>query len=438
MRKFSVKVLGCQMNVYDGDRLRTAMVQKGWTECSDEDADVVFLVTCSIREKAEQKAASDIGRYNARYEEYGKPVVAFTGCMAQRIGAEMSKRFRCVKLVSGPRHLGLVPEGIESVLSNKKPLFMLDEDPRALDDLEVAPFERSNPFKAYVTITYGCDRFCSYCIVPYVRGRLKSRTPEEIMSEVRELADDGAVEISLLGQNVNSYGKDVDLGITFAGLLAEVSKVKGIKRVRFATSHPRDFDDDILQVMSKTPSLCRAINLPVQSGSDSILKAMNRGYTSGQYRDLVGRIRAALPGVSLTTDLIVGFPGETDDDFRDSYNLLKDIRFDIVHTAAYSPRPGTRAAVMDGQIDRRVKAARLNEVNAMQSAIAREVNESYIGKECEILIDAPAPKGEGLLQGRTMTDKVVIVEGKPNEIGKFKDVRITGAGNWSLEGEILR
>ena len=423
------------MNSYDGDRLRTAMKHKGWEECSDESADVVILVTCSIREKAEQKVASEIGRYDVRYRKNSSPAVVLVGCMAQRIGCDMAKKFSCVRLVSGPRHLGLVPQGIEDVMSDGVQRFFMDDDPRALTDLEVVPTERLNPFKAYVTITYGCDRFCSYCIVPHVRGRLQSRVHEEILNEVKTLVANGVSEITLLGQNVDAYGKDKNDGYRFSSLLKDVSMVDGIKRLRFATSHPKDFDEDILEVMASTPSICRAINLPVQSGSDRILQEMNRGYTSAQYLALVERIRKVLPDVSLTTDLIVGFPGETDEEFRDSYNLLKNVGFDIVHTAAYSPREGTRAAVMDNQIENRVKAARLNEINDMQSMLARSFNEGYEGRELEILIDGPAPRGEGLLQGRTDTDKVVIVPGSSDDIGKFFKVRITRGSHWSLEGE---
>lgn len=435
MRKFTLRVFGCQMNAYDGDRLRTAMVHRGWEEAPDAAADAVLLVTCSIREKAEQKVASEIGKYDASYRKNGSPAVILVGCMAQRAGAEMAKKFRCVRLVSGPRHLGLVPQGIEDAMEDGKTRFFMDDDPRELQDLAVVPTERNNPFKAYVTITYGCDRFCSYCIVPHVRGRLQSRPRAEILSEIETLASQGVVEVSLLGQNVDAYGKDKRDGYGFAKLLKDVSGIKGIRRIRFYTSHPGDFDEDILTVMAETPPICRAVNLPVQSGNDRILKEMNRGYTSGDYMALAQKMREKLPGISLTTDLIVGFPGETESEYRDSYNLLRGLRFDIVHTAAYSPRPGTRAAVMDGQLDVRTKAARLNEINKMQSAIARELNEAYIGGEEEILLDGPAPRGDGLLQGRTMTDKVVIVKGGPEYIGKFAKVRITGASHWSLEGE---
>ena len=425
------------MNSYDGDRIRTSMIHMGWKEVPEENADVIILVTCSIREKAEQKVASEIGRYDLRYRKTGSPAVALVGCMAQRIGLSISKKFQCVRLVSGPRHLGLVPQGIEDSLSDGAQRFFMDDDPRALEDLEVVPTERTNPFKAYVTITYGCDRFCTYCIVPYVRGRLQSRGHNEIIKEIEVLASSGVSEITLLGQNVDAYGKDKKGEYGFASLLRDVSKIEGIGRLRFATSHPKDFDEDILEVMAGTPSICRAINLPVQSGSDRILKEMNRGYTRSQYLELVRRIRTVLPDVSLTTDLIVGFPQETEDDFRDSYDLLKELRFDIVHTAAYSPREGTKAAVMEGQIDNKVKAARLNEINALQSQLARELNEEYVGRSVEILVDGPAPRGEGSFQGRTKTDKVVIVKGSPECMGSYMDVKIIRASHWSLEGEII-
>ena len=425
------------MNSYDGDRIRTSMIHMGWKETPEENADVIILVTCSIREKAEQKVASEIGRYDLRYRKTSSPAVALVGCMAQRIGLPISKKFQCVRLVSGPRHLGLVPQGIEDSFSDGAQRFFMDDDPRALEDLEVVPTERTNPFKAYVTITYGCDRFCTYCIVPYVRGRLQSRGHAEIIKEAEALAASGVSEITLLGQNVDAYGKDKKGEYGFASLLRDVSKIEGIRRLRFATSHPKDFDEDILEVMAGTPSICRAINLPVQSGSDRILKEMNRGYTRSQYLELVRRIRTVLPDVSLTTDLIVGFPQETEDDFRDSYDLLKELRFDIVHTAAYSPREGTKAAVMEGQIDNKVKAARLNEINALQSQLARELNEEYVGRTVEILVDGPAPRGEGSFQGRTKTDKVVIVKGSPECMGSYMDVKIIRASHWSLEGEII-
>ena len=435
MYRFAIRVFGCQMNTYDADRLRTALIHKNWKEYPESAADVIILVTCSIREKAEHKVTSAIGRYDLKYRNTNSPIVIFVGCMAQRIGIKMAKKFACIKLVSGPRHLGLVAHAIEKVLKDGKRRFLMDDDPRELIDLEVVPTERDNPFKAYVTITYGCDRFCSYCIVPHVRGRLQSREHNSIVNEVRTLVNTGVSEITLLGQNVDAYGKDKVDGYRFAALLKEVSMIEGLKRLRFTTSHPKDFDEDILEVMDENTSICPAINLPIQSGSDRILQAMHRGYTVEQYLSLVERIRRVLPHVSLTSDIIVGFPGETEEDFQDSYNLLKKVRYDVVHTAAYSPRDGTLAAVMENQIEKKVKARRLNDINDMQSELTRELNEEYIGRELEILLDGRAPKGAGLFQGRTNTDKVVIVKACEEEIGNFMRVRITKGNNWSLEGE---
>ena len=423
------------MNSYDGDRLRTSMLHQGWQEAAEDEADIIFLVTCSIRAKAEQKAVSEIGRYECARRKSGRPYVVLVGCMAQRIGREVAKKFPCVRLVSGPRHLGLVPQAATEILTGAPQRFFMDEDPRELTDLEVAPTARTNPFKAYVTITYGCDRFCTYCIVPYVRGRLQSREHEDILRETRLLIDGGVKEITLLGQNVDAYGKDKNDGYGFASLLRDTAEQEGLLRLRFATSHPRDFDENILEVMKERPDICRAINLPVQAGSDRILQDMNRGYSSAEYLRLVDKIRNALPDVSLTTDLIVGFPGETEEDFRDSCTLLEKVKFDIVHTAAYSPREGTKAAVMTNQIDNRLKAARLNEINALQAQIARGANEPYVGQQLEILADGFAPRGEGKIQGRTMTDKVVIVEGTEKDFGKLIKVNITRASHWSLEGE---
>lgn len=435
MSRFAIRVFGCQMNIYDADRLRTAMIHKNWKETTDDTADVIIMVTCSIREKAEHKVVSAIGRYDLKYRNTNSPIVILVGCMAQRIGVEVAKKFDCIKLVSGPRHLGLIPDAIEEVFKNDKTHFLMDNDPRELIDLEVIPTERLNPFKAFVTITYGCDRFCTYCIVPYVRGRLQSRDHSNIVNEVRTLVSTGVSEITLVGQNVDAYGKDRNDGQRFADLMKEISVIEGLKRLRFTTSHPKDFDDEMLKVMKDTPSICRAINLPIQSGSDNILKKMNRGYTVEQYVSLVERIRKALPNVSITSDIIVGFPGETEEDFQNSYDLLKSIRYDVVHTAAYSPREGTSAALMENQVEKRVKVKRLNDINDLQSKITREINEEYVGRELEILLDAPAPKGDGLFQGRTQTDKVVIVKAAKEEVGRYVQVRVTKGNHWSLEGE---
>jgi tRNA-2-methylthio-N6-dimethylallyladenosine synthase len=427
------------MNVYDGDRMRSAMNGMGWTETDDaEDADFAIFVTCSIRDKAEQKVISELGRFRPHWEKNGRPRVALLGCMAQRTGERIAKKFPWVRVIAGPRHLGAVPDAIASSMEDGGARYILDEDPAALDDLACIPSQRGNPHKAYITISHGCDQFCSYCIVPYVRGRLGSRAPEAILGEARAMAEKGVAEVTLLGQNVNSYGRDFgEGGYGFAKLLSEAASIDGLRRIRFTTSHPVDFTDDILDVMRARPNICPCINLPVQAGSDKVLREMNRKYTRAQYLELIGRIRRALPGAAITTDLIVGFPGETEGEFEESLSLLKTVRYDLVHSAAYSPREGTPAASRADQVPSRERARRLNVINEAQTAISAEINKSLEGKIFEIMIDEPARKGEGLMQGRTKYDKVVLAACPPGAIGSMRMALITGSSPWCLEGELI-
>ncbi|MFP4481848.1 MAG: tRNA (N6-isopentenyl adenosine(37)-C2)-methylthiotransferase MiaB [Thermovirgaceae bacterium] len=436
MFRFAIHVYGCQMNVYDADRLRTSLLEKGWEEVAEDAADIVLFVTCSIRAKAEQKVWSEIGRLEHLHRSREAPLVAVVGCMGQRLGKAFLNRFSNVRLVAGPRSLGRVPDGLEQVTKGGKPLLIID-DPKGLDDLECAPVRRENHWKAFLTIAHGCDNFCTYCIVPYVRGRFRSRDPGEILNEVRELAADGVREISLIGQNVNSYGADFENGYSFASLLRDVAAEKLVDRIRFYTSHPKDFTPDIVEAMRDNQEICPAINLPIQSGSDRILKAMRRGYSLEEYATIVEMIRKGLPESAVTSDLIVGFPGETEEDFKASVQALKRFRFDLLHSAAYSPREGTVASLMEDQVPACEKKRRLNEVNGIQMKISAEINAALVGRTFEILVDGPAPKGEGLLQGRTVTDKVVIVEGPESLLGRLVQVRIDRAGKWYLHGSVL-
>ncbi|MDD4836356.1 MAG: tRNA (N6-isopentenyl adenosine(37)-C2)-methylthiotransferase MiaB, partial [Dethiosulfovibrio sp.] len=374
--------------------------------------------------------------YRERWERTGTPKVCLVGCMAQNVGRELFRRFPWLRLIAGPRSLGFVPDGLDRVMEGER-VSLLDQDPRSFIDLDVTPIHRVNHWRAYVTIAHGCDNFCTYCIVPYVRGRFMSRKPADILREVKELVDDGVREISLLGQNVDTYGADFDRTYRFADLLSDVAQVKGVDLLRFMTSYPSDFTKDVVSVIGKNPVICTGINLPIQSGSDKILKKMNRHYSLAEYDETVRAIREGLPDVGLTSDLIVGFPGETEEDFQDSLAALEKYRFDQVHTAAYSPREGTPAARMDNQIDRAEKSRRLQEVNALQARIAGEINSGLVGKTYRVLVDDRAHKGEGLLQGRTKTDKVVLFQGDPSLIGSFVSVEVKRANNWCLHGEIL-
>lgn len=427
------------MNVYDGDRLRSAMKDRGWQETNDPgDADFAIFVTCSIRDKAEQKVASELGRYRTSWEKRRAPRVALLGCMAQRTGEGFARKFPWIQVVAGPRHIGAVPGAIDGNMSDGRTRIHLDDDPRELDDLACVPTPKGAPHKAFVTIAHGCDQFCTYCIVPHVRGRFSSRLPDGILQEMAALVQNGVSEIALLGQNVNTYGRDFQGGLAgyrFARLLSDAAAIPGLRRLRFTTSHPIDFTDDILDVMTSRGNICPGINLPVQSGDDKVLREMNRKYTRAEYLAVVSRIRQALPEAGLTTDLIVGFPGESEEEFENSVSLLETVRFDLVHTAAYSPREGTPAAARRDQVPERERARRLAKVNDIQARIAAEINKELIGSVAEIVLDEPAEKGAGLLQGRTRSDKVVLVAAEPAAIGRETMVRITGAGPWRLDGE---
>ena len=440
MPKFCVKVYGCQMNVYDADRVRTVLCSRGWEETGEDSADVVMITGCSVRAKAEQKVWSELGLYEPQWKKEHQPIVALTGCIAQRLGEKALSRFPYVRLVAGPRHIGLIPDAIEQVYAHQKSrMNLLDTDPRefyGLDfDSDDITIKRENKYKAYVTIAHGCDNFCTYCIVPYVRGRFVSRRPEEILDECRMLIADGVKEITLLGQNVNSYGKDI--GLKFSELLRDVAHLDELKRVRFVTSLPQDFTEDIVDVMAGEAAVCPSLNLPIQSGSSRILKLMNRKYTREEYFAKVRMLREKVPDVGLTTDLIVGFPGETEEDFADSMSALREIRFDLVHSAAYSEREGTPAATMDGALPVELRLERLNTLNALQDSITLSINQQLEGQTFEVLADDFAPRGEGFLQGRTPQDKVVIFEGSRKLLGEFVKVKITRAEAWCLHGEVV-
>ena len=442
-RTFSIRVIGCQMNDYDGDKLRGELSSLGWKETPEDDAEFVIFFTCSVRERAEQKALSEIGKFGRDWESKRKPQVALLGCMAARIGDAAAKRFPWITVSAGPSHIGLVPGAMARALADGTRFIMTDETKTPTSSLSCIPKTANNRHKAYLTIANGCDQFCSYCIVPYVRGRFESRPPGEIMDEAREMANNGVVEITLLGQNVNRYGRDfadehnVRSEYGFAKLLSEVASIDGLRRVRFTTSHPSDFTDDILDVMRTRANICPSINLPVQAGSDKVLREMNRGYTRDGYLALVRRIREAFPEMGLTTDLIVGFPGETEDEFEQSVALFEEIRFDLAHTAAYSPREGTPASRRTDQVPADERKRRLVRANEVQTRISKEINSSLVGRVYETLLDEPAKKGEGLLQGRTVTDKVVLVKAPAEYIGTFRNVKVTGSSPWCLEGEII-
>ncbi|GHS95386.1 tRNA-2-methylthio-N(6)-dimethylallyladenosine synthase [Synergistales bacterium] len=431
------------MNVYDSDRVRTALIRRGWLEASEDDAEIVVFTGCSVRGHAERKVWSELGRYEPGWRKNKRPYVALTGCIAQSLGDKVFARYPWVRLISGPRHIGLLPDALTRVMENGSRVNLLDEDPSEFCDLDEYSQARGNVYRAYVTIAHGCDNFCSYCIVPYVRGRFISRRPESILNEITSLVKSGAKEITLLGQNVNSYGSDFqkhapDLAdYDFATLLRAVARAEGVELVRFVTSLPQDFTEKIVDVMVSEPNVAPSLNLPIQSGSDRILKLMNRKYTRQDYIEKVRMIRSRIPDIGLASDLIVGFPGETEQDFEDSMSVLSELRFDLLHSAAYSERAGTPASAMPGALPQDTRMERLNRVNALQDSITLSINQSLVGRRYRLLVDSSNGR---LLQGRTPTDKVTLLENSSEDagiIGQFVDVEITEGKSWCLKGRVI-
>jgi len=430
-----VDTYGCQQNEADSERLRGYLARMGYAfSPTEEGADLVLLNTCAIREHAEQRVFGNVGALTHTKRRHPEQVICLCGCMARQdhVAQRLRQSFPHVDLVFGPQLLWQFPQLLLDRLTSGKRVFATEDVPGAV--AEGIPVVRQNRQKAWVSIMYGCNNFCTYCIVPYVRGRERSRRPEDILAEVRELAQAGYQDITLLGQNVNSYGKDHKLA-DFADLLKMVDKVPGIRRVRFMTSHPKDLSDKVIAAIRDGEHLCEHIHLPVQYGSNRILKAMNRVYTVESYRDLVRRIRAAIPDVSLTTDLIVGFPGETDEDFQQMLDFLREIRYDSAYTFIYSKRSGTPAATMENQVDESVKKERLNALMAVQNEISLAINEKLLGKTLEIMVEGPSKNEPSVWMGRTRTNKIVLFAHAGEKPGDFIDVRITHPQTWVLKGE---
>ncbi len=422
------------MNEHDSERM--AGVLKGQEYVQTEDAataDVIILNTCSIREKAEQKFYSELGRLRSLKLERPGLRIAVAGCIAQQEGKNILSRAPYVDMIFGPSDVARVSELPRLAKTWSNPLIEINGDPDY--HRKKLPASRSDRLKAWVSIMYGCNNFCTYCIVPYVRGRERSRPPSDVVSEVRELAEQGFKEVTLLGQNVNSYGKGEADSVDFPGLLALVNEVPGIERIRFVTSHPRDLSSELIAALRDLPKVCESLHLPVQSGADPVLTAMNRKYTRAAYLDRVKELRAAVPHITLTSDIIVGFPGETDQDFSLTLQLLREVEYDNVFAFKYSKRPGTAALKLTGHVPESVKEARLAQVLDLQKEISIRKNAAAGGMTFEVLVDGHSKKC-GKLTGRTRGNKAVNFEGPDSLIGTLVMVRITGAGESSLSGEL--
>lgn len=431
--KYHIITYGCQMNAHESEKIAGILENIGYTPAnSKEDADFILFNTCCVRENAEQKTFGNVGRIKKLKQLNQDMLVAVCGCMMQQEKAakKLMETFPFVDIIFGTHNLHELPGMILSYKSGGERFYSAPETQELHDDV---PQKRAEGPLASVNIMYGCNNFCSYCIVPYVRGRERSRSAEDVMREVSGLTAQGYREVMLLGQNVNSY----DGGINFARLLKRICGETDIPRIRFMTSHPKDLSDELIEVIAAYPQICRHIHLPVQSGSSRVLRKMNRKYTREAYIALAEKIRERIPGIAITTDIIVGFPGETDVDFGDTLSLVKRLRFDSAFTFVYSPRSGTQAAEMPDQVDEALRTERIMELVALQNKITEERNREYEGKTTQVLVEGISTRNPGHVCGRTSTSKMVNFEGGADLIGHFVDVKITRGKKTTLFGTLV-
>lgn len=437
-RFYHIQTYGCQMNEHDSEVLAGILEDMGYRRADGPaQADVILLNTCCVRESAEQRVLGELGRLKRHRSGKGDPLLGVCGCMVMQNDSleKIRKRAPHVDFVLGTDQMHRLPEFIERA-SGSRQMLVEREDGGGMLPTDL-PRRRVQGVRAWVPIIYGCDNYCTYCIVPYVRGREISRPAGEIRREVELLAEDGVREITLLGQNVNSYGKDLDGVVDFGKLLSGLDPIEEIRRIRYTTSHPRDFDLELVDRIAGLDRVCEHFHLPVQSGSDRILDRMNRGYTRDQYLDLVHHIREVIPGASVTTDVIVGFPGETEEDFQDTYELFREARYDSAFSFLYSPRTGTQAASYGDQVPDEVKKDRLNRLNELQGSISLERNGRMLDTEVTLLIEGPSPRDPAVLRGRTRTNKLVLVPGSKDHTDRFVRTRIIRAEPYQLRGEML-
>lgn len=438
IRKYNISTFGCQMNEHDSEKLAGMLSEMGYVESDNmNECDLIIYNTCCVRENAELKVYGHLGPLKHLKRENPDLVVAICGCMMQQseVVEHIRKTYRHVDLIFGTHNLYKFPELLYSAIDSKETVIdVWDTAGQIAEDIAI---ERKDGVKAWVTVMYGCNNFCSYCIVPYVRGRERSRSIEDICKEVTTLGQQGFKEITLLGQNVNSYGKDLEDDTSFAKLLYEIDRVPGNERVRFMTSHPKDLSDELIFAMRDSSKVCEHLHLPFQAGSTRILKEMNRKYTKEDYLNLVSKVKENIPGISLTTDIIVGFPGETEEDFLDTLDILEKVRFDSAYTFLYSKRTGTPAAKMEEQVPEEVKKERFQRLLEVQNRISKEINDTYLGKEVEILVEGVSKTNDKIYTGRTRGNKIVNFEGNKDLIGKLICIRIENIKTWSLEGSIL-
>ena len=435
-KTYYIKTYGCQMNEHDSENIKAILEEMSFKE-SDimENADLILLNTCAIRENAHNKVFGMIGRIKHLKESKPNLIAGICGCMVQEevIAEEIRDKYKWLDIVFGTHNINELPQVLASSLKNNKleiSVYSIEGD-----IIENMPAKRDSKYKAWVNIMYGCDKFCTYCIVPYTRGKQRSRSKENIIKEVKDLKEKGYKEVTLLGQNVNAYGKDLPDNYDMSDLLRETAET-GIERVRFITSHPWDFTDDMIEVIKKYDNVMPYIHLPLQSGSDRILKLMNRRYTKKSYLELFKKLKE-IPNVAITTDIIVGFPGETEEDFKETLDVVKTCKYDSAFTFIFSPREGTPAAKMKDDISLEVKEKRLYKLNDLVNKFAKEANLKYLGKVVPVLLEDISNKNDNMLMGYTDTMKLVNVKASKDKIGEIVKVKITDVKTWSLDGEIV-
>ena len=438
-KKYCVVTYGCQMNLHESEKISGILSGMGMSAVNEpENADVVVFNTCCIRDTAERRALGNIGKMKELKKKNKNLLIVVTGCMTQQNGfaENMKERYQYVDVILGTHNISDLENQIRIRLEKKKRVAAVLDTDGYIDD-ETTPVTRTSFPNAWVNINYGCNNFCTYCIVPYVRGRERSRDMKSIISECEKLINDGYKEITLLGQNVNSYGNDVpDENVNFANLLREVAKIDGKFRIRFMTSHPKDLTEDVVKAIRDNDKICNNIHLPIQAGSNSVLKIMNRRYTREHYLGLIDMIRRYLPDCGITTDIMVGFPYETEEDFLDTMDIVEKVRFSTAFTFIYSVRKGTKAAEMP-QIPYEIKQNRIKRLIARQNEITEEISKDYVGNVYEILVEGMQEKKNGYVVGRTESGRLVSAKGDESMIGEFKNVKITAVKNAQLLGEIL-
>lgn len=438
-KKYCVVTYGCQMNLHESEKISGILSGMGMSAVNEpENADVVVFNTCCIRDTAERRALGNIGKMKELKKKNKNLLIVVTGCMTQQNGfaENMKERYQYIDVILGTHNISDLENQIRIRLEKKKRVAAVLDTDGYIDD-ETTPVTRTSFPNAWVNINYGCNNFCTYCIVPYVRGRERSRDMKSIISECEKLINDGYKEITLLGQNVNSYGNDVpDENVNFANLLREVAKIDGKFRIRFMTSHPKDLTEDVVKAIRDNDKICNNIHLPIQAGSNSVLKNMNRRYTRERYLGLIDMIRRYLPDCGITTDIMVGFPYETEEDFLDTMDIVEKVRFSTAFTFIYSVRKGTKAAEMP-QIPYEIKQNRIKRLIARQNEITEEISKDYVGNVYEILVEGMQEKKNGYVVGRTESGRLVSAKGDKSMIGEFKNVKITAVKNAQLLGEIL-